>query len=253
MRISIMLLSLAIVTSPALAQGGGGARGGGGGARAVGAPPPVDTANCVTITNADGSVTRNCGSRMLDLSSFGRRPLGAQNVLPQPQAAPGDLFMRHLYAPELVMANQAAIQLQDVQRTKIVQAMTQAQAKFTEVQWALSAEQEKLDQLVKEVTVDEVAVIRQLDRIMGLEQEVKRNQLALLVRVKNALSPEQQTRLADVRCVAGAGSPGDAVWYTFSSGYVGTTPPRRLTIPDTGAAFRYRQRLDGVALRCPPR
>jgi hypothetical protein len=120
----------------------------------------------------------------------------AQVRLPMPGDDP---FSRCLIPPELVMAHQREINLEDAQRTKLIAEMSQAQAKFTEVQWTLSSEQQKLEQLLKTAAIDEAAALRQLDRILSLEQGLKRSQLTLLLRVKNTLTPRQQEMLNALR------------------------------------------------------
>jgi Spy/CpxP family protein refolding chaperone len=94
------------------------------------------------------------------------------------------------------MRYQQGITLQDAQRTRIIAEMSQAQAKFTEIQWTMSGEEEKLERLLQEPAPGEQAVIAQMDRILSLEQNLKRTQMVLLVRVKNILTPEQQTTLS---------------------------------------------------------
>jgi Spy/CpxP family protein refolding chaperone len=110
---------------------------------------------------------------------------------PRP-AHPADAYTGFLFPPELVMQHQRELGLQDAQREKLIKEMSAAQAQFTEAQWTLSAEQDKLTQLVKGTTIDEAAVVKQMDRILSLEQGLKRTQLLMMVRVKNVLTPEQQ-------------------------------------------------------------
>jgi Spy/CpxP family protein refolding chaperone len=111
------------------------------------------------------------------------------------QAPPPDPFAACLFAPEEVMSHQSEIGLKDDQRAKLAAEMGRAQAKATEVQWLISSEQEKLQQLVRSATVDEAAVLKQMDRILSLEQDVKRAQMTLMVRVKNTLTVQQQEQL----------------------------------------------------------
>ena len=110
-----------------------------------------------------------------------------------------DPFAACLFSPEEVMAHQSEIGLKDDQRTKLAAEMGRAQSKATEVQWLISSEQEKLQQLVQSAVVDETAVLKQMDRILSLEQDVKRAQMTLMVRVKNTLTAEQQTKLREAR------------------------------------------------------
>lgn len=88
-----------------------------------------------------------------------------------------DVLLACLFSPEEVMMHQGEIGLQDDQRTKLASDMSRAQAKSTEIQWTLSGEQQKLEQLLRAATLDEVAVLKEVDRILSLEQEMQRTQL----------------------------------------------------------------------------
>jgi len=49
--------------------------------------------------------------------------------------------------------------------------------------------------LLKQPKADEAQVVAQLDKVLASEREIKRAQIALLVRIKNNLTAEQQHRL----------------------------------------------------------
>ena len=118
---------------------------------------------------------------------------------PPGQRGPGpgaDDWGRNFFPPELVMQHQAEIGLQDAQRTALTSAIQQAQGKFMEVQWKLSAEGEKMRRLLQSPQVDETKVLEEVDRILALEREIKRAQISLMVRIKNTLTPEQQAKLS---------------------------------------------------------
>jgi Spy/CpxP family protein refolding chaperone len=137
--------------------------------------------------------------------------IGAQNPpkTPPPQVPPGanswayppprDPFAACMFSPEDVMMHQQEIALTDEQRTKLIAEMSRAQAKATETQWTLSAEQSKLQKAVQPAVVDETAVLKQVDRILAIEQDMKRAQMTLMVRVKNTLTAEQQAKLRAMR------------------------------------------------------
>jgi Spy/CpxP family protein refolding chaperone len=126
--------------------------------------------------------------------------LAAQNQPGQrPPESQQDPFARFLFPPELVMQHQSEISLQDAQRTALQQAIQQAQGKFLDFQWKLSAEAEKLVRLLQNASVDETQVLEQVDRILSIEREVKRAQMGLMVRIKNTLTPAQQTKLRELR------------------------------------------------------
>jgi Spy/CpxP family protein refolding chaperone len=127
--------------------------------------------------------------------------LGAANLAaqgPPGQGGPGD-FGRNFFPPELVMQHQAEIGLQDSQRAELTSAIQQAQSKFTDLQWKLSAEGEKMGRLLQGTQVDEAQVLDQVDRILGVEREIKRAQVSLMVHIKNMLTPAQQAKLAEIR------------------------------------------------------
>ena len=114
------------------------------------------------------------------------------------QPAP-DPVADNLFPPELVLANQKAIGLDDAQRNYLRAEVLKAQTRFTELQFQLQEAMESLVGLLKQTPVDEVQVMAQLDKVLNAEREVKRTQIALMVRIKNKLTPEQQSRLRKMR------------------------------------------------------
>jgi Spy/CpxP family protein refolding chaperone len=110
-----------------------------------------------------------------------------------------DPIGQSFFAPELVIQHQEAIGLSAEQKEYFKTEIRQAQLKFTELQWKLQDEMEKLVALVKQPHVDEQQVLAQLEKLLAAEREVKREQVTLLVRIKNKLTPEQQGKLAELR------------------------------------------------------
>jgi len=110
-----------------------------------------------------------------------------------------DPLARYFYPPELVMANQQAIALSERQRAVIVDAIKDAQGRFIDLQFRMSAEVERLQRLLQNSSVDETSVLDQLDRVLDVERDVKRAQLGLMIRIKNQLGPAQQEKLDRLR------------------------------------------------------
>lgn len=110
-----------------------------------------------------------------------------------------DPIGQNFFAPELVIQHQEAIGLTAEQKDSLKIEIRQAQLKFTELQWKLQDEVEKLLALIKQPRVDEQQVLAQVDKVLAAEREVKRQQVTLLVRIKNKLTPEQQDKLAEIR------------------------------------------------------
>ena len=110
-----------------------------------------------------------------------------------------DPIGQSFFAPELVIQHQEAIGLSPEQKDFFKAEIRQAQLKFTELQWKLQDEMEKLIALVKQPRVDEQQTLAQLDKVLAAEREVKKEQVTLLARIKNKLTPEQQSKLAELR------------------------------------------------------
>lgn len=117
----------------------------------------------------------------------------------QQQAPPDDPLARVLYPPELVMQHQEEIGLRPEQRGTITKAIQDFQAKVVDLQWRMHDESQRLVTLLEKPSVDQAAALTQVDVVLGVEREVKRAHLALLIQIKNVLTPEQQTRLAAAR------------------------------------------------------
>jgi Spy/CpxP family protein refolding chaperone len=110
-----------------------------------------------------------------------------------------DPIGQSFFAPELVIQHQEAIGLSAEQKDFFKAEIRQAQLKFTELQWKLQDEMEKLIALVKQPRVDEQQALAQLEKVLAAEREIKKEQVTLLVRIKNKLTPEQQSKLAELR------------------------------------------------------
>lgn len=129
--------------------------------------------------------------------------LAAPSLAQPPQGPPDDPLRDYLVPPELVMQNQQAIGLGDDQKAFLKTELRQAQQRFTELQWKLDDELERFVTLVKQPQVDEQQALAQLDKVLAAEREVKRTQIALLIRIKDHLRPDQQARLQEIRRKAG--------------------------------------------------
>jgi len=108
---------------------------------------------------------------------------------------PEDPLAHHMFAPEIVMQHQSELGLTDAQRNSIQTAMKEAQSAVMDTQWKLSAEVEKLGNLLHENRIDETQALAQVDRVLTLERDMKRAQMTLMIRLKNALTPAQQEQL----------------------------------------------------------
>jgi Spy/CpxP family protein refolding chaperone len=114
-----------------------------------------------------------------------------------------DPIGQSFFAPELVIQHQEAVGLNEDQKAYLKTEIRQAQLKFTELQWKLQDEMEKMVSLVKQPHVEEQEALAQLEKVLTIEREIKRAQVTLLVRIKNRLTPEQQAKLIEIRSKSG--------------------------------------------------
>ena len=120
------------------------------------------------------------------------------------ESAPGspspgdDPLARILFPPDRVMAHASEIGLDDAQRSAIRAEVQKTQPKFLDLQFDMQAEMEKFKNVLQEKRVDEAKALGELDRLLALEKEIKRTQIGLLVRIKNTLTPAQQSKLEEL-------------------------------------------------------
>jgi Spy/CpxP family protein refolding chaperone len=120
-------------------------------------------------------------------------------VFAETEAAPSDdPFAKYLFPPERVMSHAIEIGLDDAQKTAIKNEAQKAQHRFLDLQFEMQGESEKLIRLLEEKQVNEASVLAEVDRVLGIEKEIKKAQISLLVRIKNVLTPAQQAKLSEL-------------------------------------------------------
>jgi hypothetical protein len=71
----------------------------------------------------------------------------------------------------------------------------------------MQAESQKLTEIMQGATIKEADALSQVDRVLGIEREVKRTHLGTLIRIKNTLSPDQQSALDSLQQMWEHGAP----------------------------------------------
>ena len=110
-----------------------------------------------------------------------------------------DPIGERMFPPELIMAHQNALGLDDDQKRAILSEIQSAQSRFSELQWTLHDAMETLGDLLDEEPADEARVMERLDEVLDAEREVKRTQLTLMIRVKNLLTAAQREQLMELK------------------------------------------------------
>ena len=128
--------------------------------------------------------------------------LVATGALADATPPPDDPFAAYLFPPDRVMSHSLELGLDDAQKAAIKVEVRKAQ-KFTDIQFELQGESEKIIQLLQEQLVDETKVLAEVDRILALEKDIKKMQISLLVRIKNILTPAQQSKLSKIQKAGG--------------------------------------------------
>ena len=144
-----------------------------------------------------------CGA-LLALAAFAA-PVIAQGKPGQP-----DAFAEALFDPQLVLKNAQAISLTPAQRKTILDEIKAAQIALAPLQADMTEPAMELVEMLGQSKVEEARVLAKIDQVLRVENEVKKRQTALLVRIKNALTPEQQDKLRALRKIQDAGREGDA-------------------------------------------
>jgi Spy/CpxP family protein refolding chaperone len=117
---------------------------------------------------------------------------------PQP-TRDNDPLAQFVFPPELVMQHQREIGLTDEQKTFLRGEIQRVTLRFTELQWQLQDSMEGLASIMKESSVNEQQALSQLDKILDTEREIKHLHIGLAIRIKNKLTPDQQSRLQGMK------------------------------------------------------
>ena len=106
---------------------------------------------------------------------------------------------RFIFPPDLIMSHQDEIGLSAEQRRQIIAEVQQMEADLVPLRFEVGEVTQQMAKLLSAPRVDEEEVLALADRIMGLEGEIKKRHLTLVIRIKNLLTAEQQSRLQELR------------------------------------------------------
>ena len=110
-----------------------------------------------------------------------------------------DPIKQLLFPPELIMKHRAKLNLDDKQQKILKQELQRAQADVFDLKWRIDDETDILAKILETTPINESELLAQADKVMALEQQIKRSHLTLLARLKNILSNEQIKMLSGFR------------------------------------------------------
>ena len=102
-----------------------------------------------------------------------------------------DVFKGKLFAPNIILEQQAALHLTKQQFTEIRAAVVEVQAGVAEHEWDMREAYQALMLELDKAPIDEAEVLKHANKALLAENQVKRKQMAMLVRLKNLLNAEQ--------------------------------------------------------------
>ena len=104
---------------------------------------------------------------------------------------PKDVFKGKLFAPNIILENRDQLNLSKEQFTAIRAAVVEVQAGVAEHEWDMQEAYQALMLELDKSPVDEDKVLEFAGRALLAENQVKKKQMAMLVRLKNLLTEEQ--------------------------------------------------------------
>lgn len=110
-----------------------------------------------------------------------------------------NFFSNDLHSAEYVLSRAQDIGLTDAQRRQIIDIEAESQARLTRQRLENEGSDSRLDALLEAHPIDLDAALAELDRLLETERGPKREQLATLISVRNVLSEEQVSKLAELR------------------------------------------------------
>lgn len=114
---------------------------------------------------------------------------------PPPHPPNPDPLAHLMFPPEMIMGHARELNLTEEQKTYLRGEVQKATVTFQDLQWKLQDQMEALHDTMKSSSVNEQQALAQLDKVLDVEREIKRLHIALAVRLKNRLTPEQQDQL----------------------------------------------------------
>ena len=106
----------------------------------------------------------------------------------QPKA---DVFKGKLFPPKIILQHQDGLELSKEQFTAIKAAVVEVQANVAEHEWDLREAYRNVLEELDKTPIDEARVMDFVDKALIAENNVKKEQVTMLIRLRNLLTDEQ--------------------------------------------------------------
>ncbi|MCP4439329.1 MAG: periplasmic heavy metal sensor [Aureispira sp.] len=135
---------------------------------------------------------------LISYNSFAQPPRGHHHKGGH-HGNPMDPKGEHFYPPEMIMHHKSDIKLTKEQQEYIIKVTQETQSTFTAKKWAMHDAKEAMKKLLEAEKVDEAKTYAQLDKILALEGEMKKQKLGLMIKIKNKLTADQKKKLDELK------------------------------------------------------
>ena len=109
-------------------------------------------------------------------------------IAAQPKA---DVFKGKLFPPKIILQHQDGLELTKEQFTAIKAAVVEVQANVAEHEWDLREAYRNVLEELDKTPIDEARVMDFVDKALIAENNVKKEQVVMLIRLRNLLTEEQ--------------------------------------------------------------
>ena len=114
------------------------------------------------------------------------------------QGVKEDVFKGKLFAPDIILQQQEALNLTKEQFTAIRAAVVEVQSGVAEQEWDMREAYQALMLELEKTPISEAKVLKHAGIALLAENQVKKKQMAMLVKLKNLLTAEQVAYLESV-------------------------------------------------------
>jgi Spy/CpxP family protein refolding chaperone len=120
------------------------------------------------------------------------------DALAQGQGPQKDVFKGKLFAPNIILEHQDELDLSKEQFTAIRAAVVEVQSNVAEHEWDLREAYQNVMSDLDDSPIDEGRVLGNVQEALLAENEVKKLQVAMLIKLRNLLTAEQVEYLQSV-------------------------------------------------------
>lgn len=122
-------------------------------------------------------------------------PVSAPHFAKFMSAGPLGMMMHRLSPPMVIMHHQEELGLTAKQIDSIKKEMKAFQSETVDIQWDLYAAQSALEKELGNEKIDLQASLQAMDKVLDAKNRMKRQKLAMLIKIHNLLTPEQREKL----------------------------------------------------------